>query len=271
MDLLKRELAPITPDAWEMVEQEARRVLNLNLAGRKVVDFAGPHGWTLGAVNTGRLDILKSHPVPGVSVGLRTVQRLVEMRVPFRLDIMELDTVPRGASAIELEAVVEAAERTARVEDRAIFHGYKEGGITGIIEASPHKPLTIPTPEKYPNVIVEAREVLEEAGIDGPFALVLSSRCYKEISQATEDGYPIRKRIDRQIIDGPVVRAPSIEGAVLMSTRGGDFELTVGQDVSIGYVSHDREKVELYLTESFTFRILEPAAAIYLQPAGKAK
>jgi uncharacterized linocin/CFP29 family protein len=52
---------------------------------------------------------------------------------------------------------------------------------------------------------------------------------------------------------------------VVVARRGGDFELTVGQDWSIGYKGHDKENVDLYLTESFTFRVLEPAAACELK------
>ena len=74
---------------------------------------------------------------------------------------------------------------------------------------------------------------------------------------AAEDGYPLAKRLTEQVLDGPLVRAAAIEGGVLLSVRGGDYELTVGQDLSIGYAAHDRQTVELYLTESFTFRVLE--------------
>jgi uncharacterized linocin/CFP29 family protein len=96
---------------------------------------------------------------------------------------------------------------------------------------------------------------------------VLGPRAYDELSAASEDGYPLRKRIERSLIDGPFVWAPALTGAVLMSTRGGDFELTVGQDLSIGYAYHEKHQVELYLTESFTFRVLEPKAAVWLQSA----
>ena len=48
-----------------------------------------------------------------------------------------------------------------------------------------------------------------------------------------------------------------------MSTRGGDLELILGQDLAIGYEAHTQDKVKLYFTESFTFRILEPAAVIH--------
>ena len=205
MDLLKRELAPILPEAWKLIDDEARRVLRLNLAGRKVVDFAGPHGWTMAAVNTGRLKLLQDQPAEGVSVGVRTVQPVIELRSPVRLDLMELDSVARGATDPDLTAVVRAAERVARTEDGAIFHGYPGGNITGIIPASPHAPIDVAGPGAWPLAVVRAKEVLRVAGVGGPHALLLGPKAFDELSAGTEDGYPIRKRIERQLIDGPLV------------------------------------------------------------------
>ena len=47
MDLLKRSHAPITPEAWMQIDAEAKRVLQINLAGRRLVDLDGPHGLAL--------------------------------------------------------------------------------------------------------------------------------------------------------------------------------------------------------------------------------
>ena len=55
----------------------------------------------------------------------------------------------------------------------------------------------------------------------------------------------------------------------MISLRGGDFELTVGQDFSIGYLDHTAERVRLYIEESFTFLILTQQAAIPLTSGGK--
>lgn len=57
----------------------------------------------------------------------------------------------------------------------------------------------------------------------------------------------------------------------MISLRGGDFELTVGQDFSIGYLDHNAERVRLYLEESFTFLILSQQAAIPLTSGGAKK
>lgn len=263
MDLLKRELAPILPEAWKLIDAEATRVLRLNLAGRKLVDFKGPFGWACGAVNTGRLRLFDDQPAEGVSAGIRIVQPLIEVRTPILLDTLELDTVARGADDPDLANVVHAAEQMARVEDNAIFNGWQDAGIAGILPSSPHSPVQVNGATGWPEAVVRAKEVLRVAGISGPYALALGPAAYDQISAASEDGYPIRKHIS-QLIEGPLVWAPALKGAVLITTRGGDFELTVGQDLSIGYAYYERNRIELYLTESFTFRVLEPAAAVPL-------
>src|SRR5262245_57777058 len=117
MDLLRRELAPIVSEAWKEIDRQAKRVLTLNLAGRKLVDLDGPHGWQYAALNLGRLEELEGAPAPGVRASLRAAQPLVELRAPFRVSLAELDNVARGATDVELNAVIEAAERIAAAED----------------------------------------------------------------------------------------------------------------------------------------------------------
>jgi uncharacterized linocin/CFP29 family protein len=264
-DLLRRDRAPITRGAFAAVDAEAARVLKLNLAGRQIVDFRGPFGWQLAAVNTGRLDLLPAGPDPDVQAGIRRVERLIELRVPIRLALEELDAVARGAPDPDLQAVVVAAEKAAHAEDAAIFNGFAPAGIRGIIPASPHAPHKLPADvRELPVTILAARETLRQAGISGPYVLALATPIYAQVLAAAEDGYPLAKRITQQVLDGPLVRAPALEGGVLLSMRGGDYELHVGQDLSIGYAGHERQTVDLFLTESFTFRVLEPAAAVPL-------
>ncbi|MGO9832913.1 MAG: family 1 encapsulin nanocompartment shell protein [Polyangiaceae bacterium] len=267
MDLLKRKLAPITPEGWEQIDNEARRVLKLHLAARKVVDFSGPHGWKLGGVNTGRLKPIQKGPLPEVQQAVRDVQPLIEVRSPFVIKIIELDYAARGADDLNLDPVIAASERIALAEDMAAFNGFKDAHIGGIIEASPHAPIEVKAILDWPRAVVRAKDVLRAAGMNGPYALVLGPQAYAELTADSEDGYPLRQRIEANV-DGPLVWAPALgSGALLLTTRGGDYELTVGQDMSIGYTLHDRENVELYLTESFTFRVLEDKAAIHLKRA----
>lgn len=265
MNNLHRELAPLSSKAWEEIDKEAGRTLRLKLAARKLVDFVGPLGPTVGAINTGRLEEVKAGPVDGVRADRRVVVPLVQLATGFELDRSEMNAIERGADDPDFEPVKAAATRIALAEDTAVFHGYAAAGIRGVGDSSPHAPLTIPKAyEEYPKVVAEALRVLRAAGIEGPYALALGSRCYEGLTQATNDGYPVLKVVKNIIGVAPVVWAPAVNGAMVLSVRGGDFELTVGRDLSVGYREHTAEKVRLYLTETMTFRSLTPEAAVAL-------
>lgn len=266
MDLLKRQLSPVLPAAWSAIDEEARRVLGARLAGRRVVDFDGPYGWEHAAVNLGRLDLVRQEPIPDVHVGRRLVQPLIEFRIPIHLEIMELDYIARGARDPELAKVVKAAEKAALMEDGAIFNGYTDGGIVGIIGASSHAAMKLPEGggDLLP-AILAARDAIRDAGVNGPYGVVAGPEAYNTLGLAAPDGYPVEHRV-RELLEGPVLRTDAFEGILVLSVRGGDFALTVGQDFAIGYAYQEKHTVELYLTGSFTFRVAEPAAAVLLRP-----
>ena len=275
MNDLQRELAPIADEAWACIEAEAHATLTRTLAARKLVDFVGPLGWTVSAVSTGRTQKLATAPEEGVEAALRAVQPLVEFRANFVFDRSELDAMARGAKDADLQPVKNAALAIAIAEDGAVFHGYAEGGIRGICQAAESDVQMISEDyERYPAVVATALNKLRSAGVDGPYAIALGPRCYTGLTQtATAAGYPVIHHVQR-LIDGPVVWAPGINGAAVVSLRGGDFELTVGRDLSIGYQDHSPTTVELYIEESLTFRVLAPEAAVplaYEAEAGKPK
>jgi uncharacterized linocin/CFP29 family protein len=264
MNDLLRELAPISSAAWEEIEIEAKRTLKLTLAARRLVDFKGPLGWSASAVSIGRTERLQAAPEGGVEASLRRVLPLVETRTTFELSRPELEAVGRGADDPDLDSVRAAARSAALAEDRAVFHGYADAGILGIAQAAEETTLTLSDDyEAYPAVVAEAVNKLRTAGVVGPYAIALGPRCYTGLTKTTKGGYPVIEHV-RRLLDGPIVWAPGVNGAVVMSTRGGDFELTVGQDFSLGYLDHTATTVRLYLQESFTFRVLSPEAAVPL-------
>lgn len=264
MNDLLRELAPISAEAWEQIESEARRALKVTLAARKLVDFNGPLGWDASAISLGRAERLKAAPEKGVEARRRHTQALIELRVPFELSREELEAVGRGAKDPNLDAVRQAARAAAHAEDRAVFHGYADAGIRGIVEAGATSSCTITEDYgAYLGVVAEATHKLRGAGVDGPYAIALGPRCFTGLNKTLIGGFPVIEHV-RRLLDGPIVWAPAVDGAVVLSLRGGDFELTVGQDFSIGYLEHTATTVRLYLQESFTFRVLAPEAAVPL-------
>jgi uncharacterized linocin/CFP29 family protein len=267
MSHLLRELAPITQAGWSLIDDEARERLVPALAARRLVDFAGPHGWEYSASNLGRTRSVSDVPIDGVTAEQRRVMAAVELRAPFSLSRSELRDADRGAADIDLAALDGAAHRIATAENRAVFHGWEAAGIAGIAQASTHDTISLGEDcERYPRHVARAVEALLRAGVGGPYGLALGPQTYTRVLKTTEHGgYPLFDHL-RKIIEGPLVWAPGVEGAIVLSRRGGDFLFEAGEDLSIGYDRDNADAVELYLLESFTFRVLTDDAAVALTP-----
>jgi uncharacterized linocin/CFP29 family protein len=252
MNNLHRELAPISEAAWAEIEEEARRTFKQWIAGRRVVDLVGPEGTELSAVGTGHLRAL-DEPADGVIARQREAQLVVELRVPFTVSRAAVDDVERGARDSDWQPVKDAVKKIALAEDRVVFHGLASAGVTGIAPGSsnPSQPLPADVCD-VPEAVARAVSTLRLAGVGGPYSLLLSADLYTAVSETTDHGYPIREHIAR-LLDGDIIWAPALEGALLVSTRGGDHTLHLGQDLSIGYLSHDADSIELYHQETLTF------------------
>src|SRR3979490_2724101 len=84
--------------------------------------------------------------------------------------------------------------------------------------------------------------------------------------RAGAHAYPVREHV-KGLVNDEIIGAPAIAGGFVLTTRGGDFDLHIGQDVSIGYLSHTDTTASLYLQATFTFLLLTAQAAVALSPA----
>ena len=266
MNNLHRELAPISDEAWADLEAEAKRTFTRHVAGRRVVDVLGPAGDTLAAVGTGHLA-----PPTGsgaVQARVRQARPLVEFQVPFTVSRAAVDDVARGARDSDWQPVKDAARQIAFAEDAMVFDGFASSGVDGIRAGTSHPAIALPTdPAGYPVAVAQAMSALRLAGVSGPYSLLLSAEAYTAVVETTDHGYPIREHIQRVLgSEGHIVWAPALTGALLLSERGGDYELHLGQDLSIGYLSHDADTVQLYLQETMTFLCYTAEASVALTP-----
>ena len=241
MNNLHRELAPVSEMAWAQIEEEASRTLKRYLAGRRVVDVEGPGGTTLSAVGTGHLRNIAA-PADGVLARQREVKPLIELRVPFELDRQMIDDVERGANDSDWQPVKDAAKKIAFAEDAAIFDGYDAGNIEGIRQGTSNPVVTLPADVRnYPDAIAHALTELRLVGVNGPYSVVLGADAYTAVSEGRDYGYPVLQHIKR-LVETEIIWAPAIAGGFVLTTRGGDFDLHLGQDFSIGYLSHTDER-----------------------------
>jgi uncharacterized linocin/CFP29 family protein len=121
------------------------------------------------------------------------------------------------------------------------------------------------SPENLLETVSEGITQLTSLSVEGPYAFVVGPKIWSRMS-AHFQGYPVKMQVEN-ILGGAVILSPYLRGtfeneAFLVSTRGEDFELVLGQDLAIGYERSTPEIVTLYFTESLTFRVLEPAAVI---------
>lgn len=263
MNNLHRELAPISDAAWAQIEEETTRTLKRYLAGRRVLDVPSPGGIALPAVGTGHLKPI-SAPAEGIVARQREVKPLVELRVPFELSRQMIDDVERGSEDSDWQAAKDAAKKLAFAEDQAIFNGYHEAGIHGIRESTSNPVEMLPEDVRdYPDAVARALSQLRLMGVNGPYSVLLGASEYTALAETRDHGYPVLEHVKR-IVEGNLIWAPAIQGAFVVTTRGGDFELIIGQDASIGYLSHTDSTVQLYLQETFVFRVLTSEASVAL-------
>ena len=262
---LNRWLAPVTEAAWAEIAEEAQRTFRRNSAARRVVDVTGPLGLETAAVNTGHLRPVEA-PGAGIIAQVREVAPLTELRVPFTVSRTAVEDVLHGAKDSEWQPVKDAATALAHAEDRAVFQGYEKAGIKGLLPSSSNETVIVPEdPRELPEAVAHGLTELRLAGVEGPYALVLDASLHTEASETRDHGYQIRSQLEQMV--GQVVWAPALTGGYLLSTRGGDFEMVLGQDVSIGYLGHDAESIQLYLQESFTFLTYTDEASVVLARA----
>jgi len=264
MNILKKALAPLTDKAWSEVSEQADRITNEYLTGRKIADIDGPNGLEYGAISTGRLTIPPKQSKNGVNYGIREVIPLLEIRKPFTLDLWELDNASRNAADLDLENLENAAKEIAAFEDRVLYYGFKAVNAPGLDNAFEGKAVEADLDaEKFARTVADQVVKLRQRAVEGPYSLVLPADAWSRlISQSTH--FPVIRQL-KDIIGGEVVIHHENKDIFLVSERGGDFELSIGQDISIGYDGHDNDKVKLYFTESFMYRIIGPEAVTVLK------
>lgn len=257
--MLYRELAPISKAAWHEIDERAEQVLKTYLSARKVVKVNGPKGLDYNVITEGRLaNVIETD---GVSYGNYKILPLTESRIEFEMERWELDNIGRGAKDIDYTPLEEAVKQIALFEDNAIYNGLEHAIIQGLNDAFESEEIAFGANAKsIMKGITDGLVELKKSFVEGPFTLVVNDKAYKRIL-SEETAYPLDERIE-ELIGGKIVFSHVIDGAYLLPYNHEDLELTIGRDFSIGYQNHSNEKVKFFVTESFTFRVLDPSLIV---------
>jgi uncharacterized linocin/CFP29 family protein len=262
MSILKRHLAPFGDKTWEAIEDEAKKVFARRLTSRKVADYLGAKGLEFAAVGTGKVTPLKEK-LNGASIGVREALKVLELKTQFTLKQSEIDLIERGAKAFDNAAIVEAARALSDAENAIVFDGFKKEGIAGIASSLTQKPVKAQGDNILP-AVSEAIRALRDEGVGGPYALVVQSQYYGKLFSLGE-GYPLNKKLNDLLDGGKAIGSTAIkEGALVISLRGGDYEILGGADISLGFDKETAQGAELFFFETLSFRVNTPEAAVAL-------
>ena len=264
MNILKKNLAPITEKAWNVIEEQSDRVLKEYLTARKLVDINGPKGIELGAISTGKLNVPSNQSKEGIQIGIREVIPLMEVRKSFSLDLWELDNASRNAEDIDLKPLEKAAKQIASFEDLCFYHGFDNQIAPGLINVMEGKIVKVKVNHAdFLKTVAEQIAILQQNAVEGPYSIVLPDKVWTALVSSS-NAYPFRLLL-KDIIGGEMYIHHTNTDIFLVSERGGDFELHLGQDISLGYEGFDNKKVKLFYSESFTYQIHSPDAVRVLQ------
>ena len=253
MDILKRDLAPISTKAWAEIDKRAKEILMHYLSARKFARIDGPNGLEHSAVTEGRINV---HHDELLNYGVFNVKPLIEPRVSFKMNRWELDNIERGAKDINMDSLDEAVKRIALFEEKAVYSGLEEAGIEGLEKSSAHEVITLgDTESEILANVSKGIMILESFIAPKPYSLVVGEQLWYKLNSIGRE-ISLVSRIE-ELTGGKVIVSRSIEGAILLPFDNENIELSIGEDFSVGYQEHTETEIKLFITETFTFRVLD--------------
>ena len=232
MNHLLRDVAPITEQGWSELDSSGPRA-----AGARA---RRPQGRRL--LRPARLGLLRHQPRPHRAADRRrgrpgrAPRRAAAGRAARRLRVVARPSWPIWSAAPRTSTSSRwrrppagwPSPRTPRSST---------AGRPPASAASPRPACTTPIAlsgdfNAYSGHTAEAVETLLRNGIMGPYALALGPDQYTGVIQTAEHGGVLLFDHLKKILQGgPIVWAPGVTGAVVVSLRGGDFLFESGQDL----------------------------------------
>lgn len=265
-DYLSREDAPISANSWELLDNTMINVARARLTARKILDIEGPYGLALKVIPV-RDRVVSEGPTRLVSTDVLPVPML---ETGFTLGVRDMAAYEENGFAPDTEPLARAVTDLADMEDALIFEGNKKLGITGLMNSSGTNTISLGNWEDIgapADSVIRAVTALDEAGFYGPYALALAPGLYNMLYRRYPDGNQTILEHISAIVGSKAIKAPGIKtGGVLMATGKQFASIVMGQDMTIGFVGPESNKLEFTITESIVPNIRVPQAVCVLKP-----
>lgn len=248
-----RELAPVSQEVWQQIDERAKEVFLATLAARKAVRVSDEKGPEYASYNHGKLGTVNYKD--DVACATYQVTPLVETRIEFTLNRWELDNARRGSKNIDFSNLETAAKKTALFEERAIVYGIPEFGIKGLNQVTEDVIYLGDDETTIKRNVATAVMKLKNAFVNEAMDLLVSSEIYAKIITLSCQ-IPLKTALE-EIIGGKIIISKVLNGALLLPHDHENLELVLGEDFTLGYQEHNNKEITFYIKESFTFQILD--------------
>lgn len=266
--ILQQHLAPFDLGVWNIIEEESKERLQQHLIGRKIVDVESPKGLEFSSINTGLRERLKNgSKVPKEQeLYVRQTLPVFEIFQPFEITKEDVENIYRGCGELkDTDSLEKAVKAFSESENQIVFQGNSQQKLSGVFGSAETLTLKSSDTEKVVEETVKAMEMMKKAYVGGPYVMLVNYEDYAMLLSAP--GYPVAKKLLAILGEGGKIIPNDEVGKqiVITSTRGGDYKLHLGNDISIGYRGETKTHYELFYFESLTFEVKTPEACVLIK------
>ena len=255
---LTRDDAPFGAEVWDRLDSAMTETARAQLTSRRLLPLEGPYGLGLKSIALKDVrtddDLIVSQTLP-----------VVYIEEPFTLGTRDLANFERHGVHLDTQPIRDAALACAQREDALVFHG--SAGVPGLLNTEGAQEMTLSAWDEVGAAaedIIEAITTLDGTGFHGPYTLALAPQRYNLLFRRYPQGNQSELEHLHTIVTDEIVKAPALEGGVLLASGKRHASIVMGQDMTIGFIGPAGDEVEFFISESLTVRIRHPQALVVL-------
>ena len=259
---LAREDAPFDSDVWGALDEAMVEVAKGLLVGRRILELEGPYGLALKSVP------LRDEATASGLIASRTLP-LALIQEGFDLGARDLANYEAEGVTLDRSPVAEAAMAVAKREDDLIFNGSEELEVPGLLTADGTESMALSEWDEVgaaTDDLIAAMTKLDEAGFHGPYTLALAPARYNRLFRRYERGNQTEMEHVKTMVTDGVYKAPILKDkGVLVATGRQYASIVVGQDMTVGFIGPEGDRVAFTISETLVPRVRRPNAICVLE------
>jgi uncharacterized linocin/CFP29 family protein len=200
---------------------------------------------------------------------MRSQRPLTLVSKDFSLHWRDIEAARQLGLPLDMGAAAAASTLCAAREDELILHGDKALGLDGLSTVAGRRMVTRRDWGVSGHAfldIVEAIDHMAAAGYYPPYALICSPNLYACMLRVSGSSGVLELTQIREMCSGGVFQSVQSKSALLVAVGAQNFDLVIGQDVTVAYVRSDNMDYVFRVLHTMALRVKQPGAICSLLP-----